>query len=85
MATIGHDHVHDLVDAPSFVWGPIDIIDWDRLQQLMSRQLGISNKVLINEVTHSTSIDHSFRQSFLHYIHSLQVDQEYDTVRARFK
>ena len=61
MATVGHDHIHDLMDAPSFVWGPIDIIDWHWLRQLMSWQLGISNKVLIDEVAHSTSVDHSFK------------------------
>ena len=85
MATVGHDHVHDLVDAPSFIWSPINVIDWDQLQQLMSWQLGISNKVLINEVAHSTSVDHSFGQSFLHHVHSLQVDQEHDAVWARFE
>ncbi len=85
MATVGHDHVYNLMDAPSFIQGPIDVIDWDWLQQFMSRQLGVSNKVLIDEVTRSTSVDHSFGQSFLHHVHSLQVDQEHDAVWARFE
>ncbi len=85
MATIGYDYVHNLMDAPSFVRGPIDVIDQDWLQQLTSRQLGISNKVLIDEVAHSTSADHSFGQSFLYYIRSLQVDWKHDAVRARFE
>ena len=85
MATVGHDHVHNLVDALSFIWSPIDIIDWHWLRQLTSQQLGISNKVLINEVACSASIDHSFRRSFLHRIHSPQVDWEHDAIPARFE
>ena len=85
MATVGHDHVHDLVDTPSFIQDSVNVIDWDWLQQLTSQQLGISNEVLINEVIRSASINHHFGRSFLHCICSLQVNWKYDAVQARFE
>ena len=56
MALVGHNHVGDFGDRASFIRQTIDIVDRDRLGQLLSGDLGPFDKTLINEVTSCTTV-----------------------------
>ena len=58
MLFVGHDHVHDFVDAPGLIKGSMYIVNQDWLAQLVSRKFCSGDKVLVNEVSGSTGINH---------------------------
>jgi len=60
MSVVGHNHVDDFVDAPSLIKGSVQVVNQDWLGQLAGWKFGSGNKVLVNEVSGSTSINHGF-------------------------
>jgi len=60
VSIIGHDNIHDLVDASGFIQASINIVHWDWLGQSASWEFGLGNEVLVNEVTSGSGVYHGF-------------------------
>jgi len=61
MLVVGYNHVNDFMDAPSHVKRSVYVVNQDQLGQLAGQKFGLGNKVLVNEVSGSTGINHGFR------------------------
>ena len=55
-----HDHIDDFSDTAGFVERSVDIVDRDRLGELASRQLVVSDEVLVDEISGGASVNHAF-------------------------
>jgi len=66
VSVVGHDYVNNLVNTSSLVEGPIHIVNWDQLEQLVGQKLGLGDDILVNEVSGGSSINHGFGGRFFH-------------------
>jgi len=57
----GYNHVNDFVDAPGLIKRFVYVVNQDQLGQLAGQKFGLGNKILVNEVSGSTGINHGFR------------------------
>jgi len=71
VSVVGHDHVDDFADAPSLIKSSVHVVNRDQLGQLAGRKFCSGDKVLVNEISDSTGINHGFRGCFLHSVHCL--------------
>jgi len=68
---VGHDHVNDFADAPGLVKCSVHIVNQDQLEQLAGRKFRLGDKVLVNEISGGTGINHGFRGCFFHGVRCL--------------
>ena len=85
MPFVGHDHIDNSVCASSLVWGSIYIIDWDRLQQFVGRELSAFYEVLVNEISSGSGVYHGFDQCFFHHVGGFEMCRDHEAVWAFFK
>jgi len=60
MLVVGHDHVNNFMDASGLIMGSIHIVNWNWLKHLAGWEFGLGNKVLVNDISDSTSVNHGF-------------------------
>jgi len=68
MSVVGHDHVDDFADASGLIEHSVHIVNRDRLGQLAGRKVRLGDKVLVDEISSGTSIDHGFRGHLFHSV-----------------
>jgi hypothetical protein len=74
VSIVTHNCINDFINASSFIGGSIHIVDWNQLGKLAGQQPCPVNKVLVNEVSSGTSVNHSFGSSLLHGVHHFEVN-----------
>jgi len=60
MLIVGHDYVKDLVNTSGLIEGPIYVVNWDWLGQLVGQKFGLGDKILVNRVSSGSGIHHGF-------------------------
>jgi len=71
MSVVGHDHVDDFADAPGLIKHSIHVVNRDQLGQLAGWKFRSGDKVLVDEISSGTGIDHGFRGRFFHSVRHL--------------
>jgi len=85
MLVVGHDHIDSFTDTPSLMKCSIHIVNQNWLGQLVGQKFRSGDKVLVNKISGSTSINHGFRGCFFHCVCCLQMDQEHNAFHVQFE
>jgi len=71
MSVVGHDHVDDFADASGLIKCSVHVVNRDWLGQLAGQKFCSADKVLVDEISGGTSIDHGFCGCFFHSVRHL--------------
>ena len=79
---VSHEHFNSFVDASSFVWHSVDVVDWDWFRKLTCRKLGCGNEVSVNKVAGRTCVHHGLSRCLFYGVCGFQMDGQHNAVGA---